>query len=88
MGVLSVSLVSRAGTEDAILKTKTIIMNNQIVGLKPLSEQELISIEGGAIPSWLKNFGWGNLVIDAIKHWDEIKREFRNGWHFSEKHSH
>jgi hypothetical protein len=59
-------------------------MNNQIVGLKPLSDQELISIEGGAIPSWLKNFGWSGLFYDAIKNWDEIKREFRRGWHFAD----
>lgn len=84
MGGLSVSLVSCAGTEEATLKTKTVIMNNQTVGLKPLSDQELISIEGGAIPSWLKNFGWGSLVMDAIKNWDEIKREFRRGWHFAD----
>ncbi len=84
MGVLSVSLVFSAGTEEATLKTKTIVMNNQIVGLKPLSDQELISIEGGAIPSWLKNFGWSGLFYDAIKNWDEIKREFRRGWHFAD----
>ncbi len=84
MGVLSESLVFGAGTEEATLKTKTIVMNNQIVGMKPLSDQELISIEGGAIPSWLKNFGWSGLVMDAIKNWDEIKREFRRGWHFAD----
>lgn len=84
MGVLSVSLVFGAGTEEATLKTKTIVMNNQIVGMKPLSDQELISIEGGAIPSWLKNFGWSGLFYDAIKNWDEIKREFRRGWHFAD----
>ncbi len=60
-------------------------MNHQTLKLEPLSEQELVSIEGGAIPNWLKNFGWGSLVMDAIKHWDEIKREFSSGWHFPEK---
>lgn len=86
MGGLSVSLVSCAGTEEATLKTKTVVMNNQTVGLKPLSVQELISIEGGALPSWFKNFGWSAVIIDAIEHWDEIKREFSKGWHLSGKH--
>lgn len=85
MGVLSVSLVSGAGTEEATLKTKTVVMNHQTLKLEPLSDQELISIEGGAIPSWLKKFGWSGLIMDAIKHWDEIKREFCNGWQFPEK---
>lgn len=60
-------------------------MNHQTLKLEPLSDQELISIEGGAIPSWLKNFGWSGLIMDAIKHWDEIKKEFCNGWQFPEK---
>jgi hypothetical protein len=84
MGVLSVSLVSGADAEEATLKTKTVFMNHQTFKLEPLSDQELISIEGGAIPSWLKNFGWSGLFYDAIKNWDEIKREFRRGWHFAD----
>jgi len=84
MGVLSVSIVSRADTEEATLKTKTVFMNHQTLKLEPLSDQELISIEGGAIPSWLKKFGWSGLIMDAIKNWDEIKREFSRGWHFAD----
>lgn len=60
-------------------------MNTQKLILESLSEHELTSIEGGGIPSWLKKFAWGNLVMDAIKHWDEIKREFHNGWNFAER---
>ena len=87
MGVLSVSLVSGAGTEEATLKTKTIVMNNQIVGLKPLSDQELISIEGGAIPSWLKKLGWYGVFNEINRHWDDIKGGFIEGWNFPNKKS-
>jgi hypothetical protein len=84
---LSVSLVSGAGTEEATLTTKTIVMNNQIVGLKPLSDQELISIEGGAIPSWLKKLGWYGVFNEINRHWDDIKGGFIEGWNFPNKKS-
>jgi hypothetical protein len=84
MGVLSVCLVSRAGTEEATLKTKTVFMNHQTLKLEPLSDQELISIEGGTIPSWMKRFGWSGLIMDAIQSWNEIKSEFSRGWHFAD----
>jgi hypothetical protein len=87
MGGLSVSLVSCAGTEEATLKTKTVVMNNQTVGLKPLTDQELVSIEGGAIPSWLKKLGWYGVFNEINRHWDDIKGGFIDGWNFPNKKS-
>lgn len=87
MGGLSVGLVSCAGTEEATLKTKTVVMNNQTVELKPLSDQELISIEGGAIPSWLKKLGWYGVFNELNRHWDDIKGGFIDGWNFPNKKS-
>lgn len=60
-------------------------MNKQTVKLESLTQQELTSIEGGGLPSWLKRFGWSSLIMDAIKNWDEIKKGFSDGWHFPDK---
>lgn len=62
-------------------------MNHQTLKLEPLTDQELISIEGGAIPSWLKKIGWYGAFLEVNRFWDDIKGGFIAGWNFPNQKS-
>lgn len=50
------------------------------MGFKPLSDQEVLRIEGGGLPKWMQAFGVGWLVNQVISNWDDIKKGAREGW--------
>lgn len=57
------------------------------LGLKELSGESLLVINGGATPpangkilKWFKRLSWAAIAKDAFDHWDEIKKGFSDGW--------
>ncbi len=60
-------------------------MNKQTVKLESLTQQELTSIEGGGLPSWLKKLGWYGAFLEVNRFWDDIKGGFIDGWNFPNK---
>lgn len=53
-------------------------LNN--LNLVELNAQEMLSVEGGSIPKWVKTLGWGWLATSIIDNWNEIKEGAADGW--------
>jgi len=58
--------------------TQTMDLNK--MGLAPLEEFQMLEIDGGALPKWMKAFGVGWLVDQVISNWDDIKVGAKEGW--------
>ncbi|WP_026751265.1 hypothetical protein [Sediminibacterium sp. C3] len=50
------------------------------LGLKSLSMEESLEINGGDFSAFLKKAGLAGLVYDVIDNWSTIKKGFSNGW--------
>ncbi|WP_445710304.1 hypothetical protein [Flavobacterium sp.] len=55
-------------------------MNLENLNLVELNAQEVLEIEGGALPGWLKKIGWGYLASVVTENWSDIKAGAIAGW--------
>lgn len=55
-------------------------MNFEKINLEEISSIELLEINGGAVPSWVKKLGWGYLAQQVVDNWDDIKAGFIAGY--------
>lgn len=55
-------------------------MNLENLNLVEMNSQEMVSVDGGGMPSWMKKLGWAYLAQEVIDNWDEIKEGWREGW--------
>jgi hypothetical protein len=50
------------------------------INVAEISSLELLEINGGTAPSWLKKLGWGYLAQQVVDNWDDIKSGFADGY--------
>ncbi|UZT97512.1 hypothetical protein ODZ84_20400 [Chryseobacterium fluminis] len=55
-------------------------MNLKNLNVEELNAQEVLTIEGGGLPKWVKGGIVGYIVSEAISNWDDIEKGFSNGY--------
>ena len=88
-GVNNVCPVREANEHKTILfkQSLTIMKTPELakMGLSSICENESRSINGGALPKWLKGVTWLGVAQQIVENWDEIKQGLKEGWNFDQK---